>query len=61
MTKADGKRGYNKAVELMRGDTYMYDSSRRIYELQKLDPHYESQSDDYKRGFMQAVYDYFRC
>ena len=55
------QRGYDKAMELMNYDTYMYDSSRRIYELSKKDPEYETAGTEYRGGFAAAVYNMFRC
>ena len=51
--------GWNKAMELMHHNTYSYDSSRRIYELSKLDPDYATADDDYRAGFAGAVYSKF--
>ena len=61
MIKASYQEGYDKAMELMNYDTYMYDSTRRIFELMKKDPDYESADNDYRGGFAAAVYDMFRC
>lgn len=63
MTYTDG---YNKAMALSTGNgfsdgTYMYDSSRRIMELAKQDPDYETANDDYRGGFAACVYSLFRC
>ena len=55
------QQGYDKAMELMNYDTYMYDSSRRIYELSKQDPNYIDSDLDYKKGFASAVYMMHRC
>ena len=60
MTKAmqnkEAQRGYDKAMALTYGDTYMYDSSRRIREVAAKDADYPTASDDYKAGFAAAVY-----
>ena len=53
--------GWNKAMELSEGDTYMYDSTRRIFELADEDPDYETATDAYRAGFGSAVYSLFRC
>ena len=58
---ASATAGYNKAMELMHYDTYMYDSSRRIYELAQLDPTYANADNDYRGGFAGAVYEMHRC
>ena len=51
---------YNKAMELSRGNTYMYDSSKRIRELSAKDSNYVNATDEYKKGFAVAVYSLFR-
>lgn len=61
MKNAEQKRGFDKAMTLANGDTYMYDSSRRIMELAAKDPEYATASVDYKGGFADAVYSLFRC
>ena len=61
MKNAEQKRGFDKAMTLANGDTYMYDSSRRIMELAAKDPEYATASNDYKSGFANAVYSLFRC
>ena len=53
--------GWNKAMELSNGHTYMYDSTKRIFELADKDPEYEAATSQYKSGFAQAVYSLFRC
>lgn len=58
--------GYKQAVAISElrsnGDgTYMYDSSRRIREVARLDPYYEDNNDEYKRGFAAGIYSLFRC
>jgi hypothetical protein len=61
MKNAEQKRGFDKAMTLAKGNTYMYDSSRRIMELAAKDPDYATASNDYKGGFANAVYSLFRC
>lgn len=61
MMNAEKQRGWDKAMTLANGDTYMYDSSRRIMELAAKDPDYATASVDYKGGFASAVYSLFRC
>lgn len=57
----DYERGYNEAMRLMKNNTYMYDSTRRLFEVSKLSLEYENETQEYKRGFVSAVYDMFRC
>ena len=59
--KASWQDGYDKAMELMNYDTYMYDSTKRIFELMDKDPDYADSDNDYRRGLAAAVYDMFRC
>lgn len=61
MKNAEQKRGFDKGMTLANGNTYMYDSSRRIMELAAKDPEYAAASVDYKSGFANAVYSLFRC
>ena len=61
MMSNEKKRGYDKAMALAKGNTYSYDSSRRIAELAAKDADYATASTDYKGGFACAVYDLFRC
>ena len=61
MTSEDYKRGYDKAYELMRGDTYMYDSTRRLFEVAAKYSPYEHETLEFKHGFVSCVYDLFRC
>lgn len=61
MMNNDKQRGYDKAMALTHGDTYMYDSSRRIREVAAKDADYATASDDYKGGFAAAIYALFRC
>ena len=63
MTYADG---YNKAMTRSTRNgfcdgTYMYDSTRRIFELAAKDENYETASDEYRGGFAAAVYSLHRC
>lgn len=63
MTYTDG---YNKAMALSTRNgfcdgTYMYDSSRRVNELAKKDPDYETANADYHSGFAACVYSLHRC
>ena len=57
----DKQRGYDKAMALTNGDTYMYDSSRRIREVAAKDADYAAASDNYRAGFAAAIYALFRC
>ena len=41
--------------------TYMYDSTRRIFELAAKDEDYESADDEYRSGFAAAIYNLHRC
>lgn len=61
VVKASYQDGYNKAMELMNYDTYMYDSSKRLYELSKKDLDYAFSDNNYRSGFAQAVYKMHRC
>ena len=61
MKNTEMQRGYDKAMALAGGDTYMYDSSKRIAELAAQDANYASASNDYKQGFATAVYSLARC
>lgn len=63
MTYTDG---YNKAMTLSTRNgfcdgTYMYDSTRRIFEVAAKDPDYTNASLDYKGGFADAIYSLHRC
>ena len=63
MTYVDG---YNKAMTLSTHNgfydgTYMYDSTRRIFELAAKDEDYESAGDEYRSGFAAAIYNLHRC
>ena len=55
-TNSEFNAGWDKAMTLSKGDTYMYDSSRRIYELSLKDPDYATATNAYRSGFAQAVY-----
>ena len=61
MMSKEAQRGYDKAMALTKGNTYMYDSTRRIFEVAAKDPDYATASDEYKRGFAGAIYALFRC
>ena len=61
MMNNDKQRGYDKAMALTHGSTYMYDSSRRIREVAAKDVDYAAASDDYKAGFASAIYSLHRC
>ena len=50
------KAGYDKAMELLNYGTFMTDESNMIYKLSKRDPDYATADDDYRTGFMEAVY-----
>lgn len=55
------RKGYEKAMALTCGNTYMYDSTRRIFEVAAKDPDYADAPLDYKGGFADAIYSLFRC
>lgn len=61
MKNNDKQLGYDKAMALTYGDTYMYDSSRRILEVAAKDVDYPTASNDYKAGFAAAIYALHRC
>ena len=57
----DFKRGYDKAYELAKGNTYSYDSTKRLFELEALYKGYNLESLEFKRGFVACVYALFVC
>ena len=53
--------GYDKAMDVMKHDTYMYSTGKRLIEVQGQIEDYDDMPLDFKHGVMTAVYDMFRC